>query len=150
MGDYNRLEGVLTIPTSHGEVRMKRQIVPAVKAAFEDWLELSARKRISELRKKLGEEAYVENMMNVNTLSAAGKLRWGGEAWRMAIQDVPGVVQLVVLLCHETGQLDMTANTVMQIMNNKADGAVLVAAVKEVMDGDPNFLSPPGTEGTTD
>jgi hypothetical protein len=143
MGDFNKIDGIITIPTHLGEIKMLRQVPPCVKAAFEDWLELSVRRRIARLRKSLGEQEYAENMTQVGILSASGKLRWGGEAFREAIGDVAGIVQMVVLLANEAGQTDVDASRVVKIMSNPADTKVLSAAIKEVFDSDANFLSPP-------
>jgi hypothetical protein len=146
MGDYNILDGVLTVPTKGGELRIKRQIPPAVKAAFEDWLELTARRRVYHLRKELGETEYVANMEFVQTCSAAGKYRWGGEAMRSALGDLPGAVQLIVLLCHEAGQRDVTPSQVLRIMADESDRAILLNALKEVTTSSANFMEPPEME----
>lgn len=156
-GDYNKLEGVLTIPTSvvlgEGdnqkllEIRLCRQVVRTVKAAFEDWLELSARRRIAHLRKQLGEDGYSESMAEVTKLSASGGLRWGGPAWQKAIFDTHGVLEMIVLLAHEAGQKELTHSTVGKVLNNLTDFKVLLEALKEVYDSSPNFIEPPPMKG---
>ena len=149
MGDYNRIEGVLVVPTKFGDVRMQRQVTPVVKAKIEDWLELSARRRTAHLRRQLGEAAYVEAMNSVTMLSAAGKLQWGGEAWRMAMGDAAGQIELIVALAHEAGQLDLAHETVVSVMNDPADGAVLAEALKQIMENNPNFLQRPARDPTS-
>lgn len=147
MGDYNQIDGVLTIPTSVGEFPLKRQINRWIKAQMEDWLELTARRRVSHLRKALGESEYIDNMNHVTLCSGAGKFRWGGEAFRLAMADLPGKAQFIVLLCWAVNPKSeippIPESQVWNAFMNEADAKILIAGLKQVTDTNPNFLHPP-------
>lgn len=151
-GGYNRLDGVLSFPidpsyglTFQGEsvLAIRRQVRNRVKGKFEDWLQLSARKRVFYLRNQMAPEEYRESMQAVQTSSSAGLFDWGGEAMRSALKDISGMAQIVSLLAVDAGQVTVTPSLVLQILQDEKHPLPIGEAVMEIAKADPNFILPP-------
>lgn len=98
MGDYNKIDGVYEVPVKGGPIYFKSRVTNRVKAAFEDWLEGQARRRVFDLRKTMSPDEFDASMSAVTTESGAGTFRWGGTAYEKAIVQLPGLVKLAALL----------------------------------------------------
>lgn len=155
MGDYNKLEVAMEIPTKLGAVKLGR-LTGSVKAKYENWLEGRARQRVFDLRETLGPQNYKESMKSVQEECAAGTFSWGGDAWRSSLQQLPGIVKIGCLLTDsaQAGQgfdeeklIEIIVDESQEAERIKAAGAIsvtpLTTAIMEAMSACPNFLAPP-------
>lgn len=156
MGDFNALEGVIAIPISETETfDMWGQVPGRVKAKFEDWMELRARRRPFRFRSEFTGPEYREMQDAVARTVGSGQFRWCGDAFWAAIQSGPGVMALAWMLAehawHVRGGMSVegkplpqpTIDGVAALMKDEKTREDITSAVKSVLDATPNFLAPP-------
>ena|SRR5271165_193325 len=161
--NYNKLDGIKELPTPDGDFYVRSHIPPRVKAEFETWMESYARKRVFHLRpggpapedEQLQVDEYKDSLRGVAEAVGAGTYRWGGDACMQAINQVPGVTRLIVLLSRSADRVmhldqKLTEEKVLGWIDPSAEdkkgGPTWMAVcdvLKEVLDGSPNFLAPP-------
>ena len=188
IGDYNKLEGVCEIPlgyvpcttcqdtpgkvgdevcpvcegSGHGQqvktLKLRGRLRNIVKCEFEDWLELQARMRLFSMHGKIPQEYYDESMLALQKSIASYTFAWGGDAYREAILQLPGRVQLLMLLVKDADRLtgkvqDITEIDLINAMKQDSPSAPMMSeALTTIIRATPNFLAPPirGTAATID
>ncbi len=166
MGDYNQMAGCFELHVPEGSVYLRAIVPPRVKGEFESWLEASARRNLFELRpggpapkdQQLEPDEYQESLQASVEASGAGTFRWGGAACLKAFQQIPGMMQMVILLSRSADRVmridqKLTEERILGWIDNTAErgGPVwqgVIAAIKQILSSTPNFLAPP-TRGTT-
>lgn len=179
MGSYNKLESVHEIPLGHdpcttcqetpGKVgdevcpvcegsgqsktvktlKLRGRLRNIVKCEFEDWLELQARMRLHAMHGKIPQSYYDESMVALQKSIAAYTFAWGGDAYRAAVLQLPGRVQLLMLLAKDADRLtgkpqDITEQDIIDAMKDgSASSTMLAEALQQIIVASPNFLSPP-------
>lgn len=160
MGDYNRLDGILEIPLTQGSLFLSQQLTYRIKAKYESWLELTARKRLFKIKEDLDAMEFKASMQAVQEAVGAGTFCWGGDAWLASINQAPGMVKLVMLLAESADakmkqSQGLTEAKIWEILQDKSNSVAspkggtesqLTLAIRELMNSQPNFMSPP-TEG---
>lgn len=185
MGSYNKLEGICEVPLEAAicttcqetpgkvgdevcpvcegsgrskkerSVKLRGRLRNIVKCEFEDWLEYQARRRLFSMKDKLSAQEYDESFDKLQEGIAAYTFAWGGKAYAAALSQLPGQVQLLMLLAKDADRLtgkpqDVTETDLINAMRRDHPSApMLAAALKSIMDASPNFLSPP-IRGTAD
>jgi len=154
-GDYSRIDGVYEVPIPGGSLHLVNRIANSTKAAFEDWLEGQARKRVFQIRGQLEPQEFKESMRAVAEASGAGSFSWLGDAWLAAMNQVPGVVKMVCLLANHPKAKERNGKAIDEsyilalAQADKKTLHVLSEAIKEIGESDPNFTHPP-TRGAED
>ena len=139
-------------------VKLRGRLRNIVKCEFEDWLEYQARRRLFVMKDRLTPAEYNESFDKLQEGIASYTFAWGGKAYVAALSQLPGQVQLLMLLAKDADRLtgkpqDVTEMELIRCMRRGNPSApMLAAALKAVMDSSPNFLSPPmrGTEAVDD
>lgn len=150
-GEFNPLEGVLEVPLANGKsIKLSRRVTNRIKARFEDWLELRARKSLFAIKRGLSVDEYRESLDSISRISAT-ELKWGGPVMNEALQNLVGIVKFINLLAKAAFELqgnplsEVTEGEILVMMQDPHDSEALVAAYKQVMEENRsvNFLSPP-------
>ena len=154
------------VPTTDGDIYLRSHIPPRIKAEFETWMEGYARRRVFDLRpggpappdQQMDAEEHQASLDNVTELVGAGKFRWGAKACREALGDIPGIVQMVVLLSQSADRRmnlkqGLTQEKVLNWLdmdspNGGPTWMQVGAVIKQIIKDTPNFMSPP-TRGMT-
>lgn len=146
----------MEMPTPAGPVYLSASITNGVKARYEDWLEGRARRRVFELKDQMGPEEFHESMRSVTESSGAGVFSWGGAAFITSLKQMPGIVKMVVLLANTKKvrqahpEQTITEDHVLGMMSDPAMTVVFKEAIGGVIQGSPNFLTPPTRTGAED
>lgn len=188
MGDFNKLEGLHEVPLEtlpcdtcretqgkvgdevcpvcegsgkskkERSVKLRGRLRNIVKCEFEDWLEYQARRRLFVMKDRLTPQEYSESFDKLQEGIAAYTFAWNGKAFQAAVSQLPGQVQLLMLLAKDADRItgkpqDVNEGELIRAMRQGTPTApMLAAALKAIMDSSPNFLSPPmrGTEAVDD
>jgi len=179
VGSYNKLESVLEVPLEAAicttcqetpgkvgdescpvcegsgkskqerSVKLRGRIRNIVKCEFEDWLEYQARRRLFVMKDKLTPAEYDESFDKLQEGIASYTFAWNGKAFVSALSQLPGQVQLLMLLAKDADRLTGKPQDVTEVDLAKAlrddhpSSRMLVAAIRTAMDSSPNFLAPP-------
>jgi hypothetical protein len=161
--NFNKLDGIKELTTPSGDYYLRGNVPPRVKAEFESWMEGYARKRVFHLRpggtapedEQLQPDEYKDSLRGVTEAVGAGTFRWGGDACLQAINQIPGITRLIVLLSRSADRVmkidqKLTEEIVLGWIDPQGEkgGAtwmLVCDVVKEVLESSPNFLAPPMT-----
>lgn len=103
MGEYNQIEGKLTIPREGGrDLSFSRRVTPRIKGQYEDWLELRARRRVFKFRQELSPDEFRES--NDAVARQSNNFRWGGPVCNETLTTLPGIVKFMALLAEAAGE----------------------------------------------
>lgn len=131
-------------------IRLSRRVTNRIKARFEDWLELRARKSLFAIKKDLSIEEYRECLDSISRISPT-EMKWGGPVMTEALQNLVGIVKFIALLAKAAHELrgdtvsEVSEGEVLAMMQDPHDSAALVGAFKTILEDNrkANFLDPP-------